>query len=97
MEYEDAVAVDFSVASEPVIPGDALVMHDVQPFASSGIFGLERKIVSPGLLHQLNDSQLLGVSAVFATQSYGVSSLGLDSYEGQLPAGFRSIAYNPYS
>ncbi|MGD9264147.1 MAG: hypothetical protein PVJ71_00055 [Lysobacterales bacterium] len=76
---------------------DALVMRDVQPFMSSGIFGLERKIVSPGLLHQLNDSQLLGVSAVFATQSYGVSSLGLDSYEGQLPAGFRSIAYNPYS
>jgi hypothetical protein len=28
VEYEDAVAVDFSVASEPVIPGDALVMHD---------------------------------------------------------------------
>jgi len=75
---------------------DQLAMQDIDPFMQSGIFGLERKLVSPGLLHQVGDNQLIGVSAVFATQSYGVSSLGLQSYNGTLPASFRSDAYDPY-
>jgi len=75
---------------------DRMVMHDVSSFMGSGILGLERKLVSPGLLHQLNDNQLIGVSAVFATQSYGVSGLGLQAYNEELPASFRSAAYDPY-
>ncbi len=59
---------------------DQMVMQGFEPFMSSGTVGLERKLVSPGLLHQLNDNQLIGVSAVFATQSYGVSGLGLHAY-----------------
>ncbi len=34
--------------------------------------------------------------AVFATQSYGVSGLGLHAYNQSLPAGFRKAAYDPY-
>ncbi|MCW8925472.1 MAG: hypothetical protein OQJ84_04380 [Xanthomonadales bacterium] len=75
---------------------DQLAMQDFEPFMGSGIFGLERKLISPGLLHQLNDSQLIGVSAVFATQSYGVSDLGLHAYNETLPASFRQMAYDPY-
>ena len=66
------------------------------PFMGSGTLGLERKLVSPGLLHQLNDSQIIGVSAVFATQSYGVSGLGLQSYNQSLPANLRPTVYDPY-
>ena len=66
------------------------------PFMGSGTLGLERKLVSPGLLHQLNDSQVIGVSAVFATQSYGVSGLGLQSYNQSLPANLRPTVYDPY-
>jgi hypothetical protein len=73
-----------------------LAMNDVAPFMGSRIPGLERKLVSPGLLHQINDNQLLGVSAVFATQSYGVSGLGLQSYNQSLPANLRTTVYDPY-
>ena len=55
---------------------DELAMNGIDPFMSSGVQGLERKLVSPGLMHRLNDNQLIGVSAVFATQSFGVSPLG---------------------
>jgi hypothetical protein len=58
--------------------------------------GFERTMLSPGILHQLNDSQILGVSAVFAYQSYGVSSLGMRSYDDQLPSYFQSSSYSPY-
>lgn len=75
---------------------DQLALQHFQPFIGSGIVGLERKLVSPGLLHQLNDSQMIGVSAVFATQSYGVSGLGLHTYNQSVPAGFRKMAYDPY-
>ena len=50
-------------------------MNGIDPFMSSGVQGLERKLVSPGLTHRLNDNQLIDVSAVFATQSFGVSNL----------------------
>lgn len=75
---------------------DKLNVTKLDSFMSSTSFGLERKLVSPGLLHQLNDNQMIGVSAVFATQSYGVSKLGLQSYEQSLPAGMRSSIYDPY-
>ena len=39
---------------------------------SSGIAGLERKLISSSLVHHVNDNQLIGISAVFATQSFGV-------------------------
>lgn len=75
---------------------DKLAITKFDSFMSSQVIGLERKLVSPGLLHQLNDNQLIGVSAVFATQSYGASRLGLQSYDKSLPASFRSSVYDPY-
>ena len=75
---------------------DELAMNSFDPFMSSGTLGLERRLVSPGLLHRLNDKQLVGVSAVFVTQSYGVSRLGMQSYNETLPTGLRSTAYDPY-
>ncbi len=62
----------------------------------TGSPALERRLISPGLMHRLNDNQLLGVSAVFATQSYGVSSLGMQSYNRDIPANLRPTIYNPY-
>ena len=75
---------------------DQLTMDSFDPFMSSGTLGLERRLVSPGLLHRLNDKQLVGVSAVFVTQSYGVSRLGMQSYDQSLPTNLRSTAYDPY-
>ncbi len=75
---------------------DELAMNGFDPFMSSGMSGLERRLVSPGLMHRLNDNQLIGVSAVFVTQSYGVSRLGMQSYEQSLPTNLRSAAYDPY-
>lgn len=75
---------------------DELAMNGLDPFMSTGTRGLERRLVSPGLLHRLNDNQIIGVSAVFATQSYGVSRLGLQSYDESLPANLRSAIYDPY-
>jgi hypothetical protein len=75
---------------------NTLAINKLDSFMSSQRLRFERKLVSPGLLHQLNDNQLLGVSAVFATQSYGVSRLGLQSYEQSIPAGLRSTVYDPY-
>ena len=73
-----------------------LTMNSFDPFISSGTLGLERRLVSPGLLHRLNDKQLVGVSAVFVTQSYGVSRLGMQSYSQALPNNLRSTIYDPY-
>jgi long-chain fatty acid transport protein len=75
---------------------DQVAMKGFGSFMSSGTYGLERKLVSPGLMHRLNDKQMLGVSAIFATQSYGVSRLGMQSYNQALPAGLRSTVYDPY-
>jgi long-chain fatty acid transport protein len=75
---------------------DKLAMDSFDPIMSSGSHGLERRLITPGLMHRLNDSQLLGISAVFATQSYGVSRLGLQTYNDSLPASFRSAVYDPY-
>jgi len=63
----------------------------------SGRPGLERRMVSSGLIHQLSDSQMFGVSAVFATQSFGVSRLGQQSYSSDIPAGLRPTIYEPYA
>ncbi len=73
-----------------------LTMNSFDPVMSSGTHGLERRLISPGLMHRLNDSQLIGVSAIFATQSYGVSRLGLQSYDQSLPVNLRSTVYDPY-
>ena len=75
---------------------DELAMNSFDPFISSGTLGLERRLVSPGLLHRLNDNQVVGVSAVFVTQSYGVSRLGMQSYNQSLPTNLRSTIYDPY-
>lgn len=73
-----------------------LVMHNFDPVMSSGTLGLERSLISPGLMHRLNDNQMIGVSAVFVTQSYGVSRLGIQSYDQTLPVNLRSSIYDPY-
>ncbi|MGB5486523.1 MAG: hypothetical protein WBN06_03985 [Lysobacterales bacterium] len=75
---------------------DELAMNGIDPFMSSGVQGLERKLVSPGLMHRLNDKQLIGVSAVFATQSFGVSHLGMQSYDQSIPVSFRQNIYEPF-
>lgn len=81
--------IDWQYSSE-------LKLSSLDPAISFNARGLERRLVSPGLLHRLNDNQLIGVSAVFATQSYGVSGLGLQAYNQSLPANLRDAAYDPY-
>jgi hypothetical protein len=73
-----------------------LTMNRIDPVLNSGKLGLERRLVSPGLLHQLNDTQMIGVSAVFVTQSFGVSGLGMQSYNQSLPNNLRPTIYDPY-
>jgi len=63
---------------------------------STGNLSLERRLVSPGLMHRLNESQLIGISAVFVTQSFGVSKLGMQSYDQNIPVSMRSSLYDPY-
>ena len=58
---------------------------------------LERQMFSSGLVHDLGDDQLLGVSAVFVTQSFGVSQLGLHSYDQNIPVALHSAIYEPYA
>ena len=81
--------VDWQYSSE-------LTMNNIDPILKSGKLGLERRLLSPGLLHQLNDRQMIGVSAVFVTQSYGVSGLGMHSYNQSLPNNLRPTIYDPY-
>lgn len=59
-------------------------------------FGFERQLLAPGIMHQLNDHQVLGVSAVFATQSFGVASLGLRSFDSRVPNYLQTPTYSPY-
>lgn len=75
---------------------DELTVNSFDPIMKSGTPGLERRLISPGLMHRLNDNQLIGISAVFATQSYGVSRLGLQSYDRSIPANLRPTIYDPY-
>ena len=75
---------------------DELTMNSFDPFMGSGLQGLERRLVSPGLMHRLNDNQLIGVSAVFATQSYGASRLGTHSYDRSIPAAYLPGIYDPF-
>ena len=75
---------------------DEIAINRFDPSLNSGKLGLERRLLSPGLLHRLNDNQVIGVSAVFVTQSYGVSGLGMHSYNQSLPNNIRSTIYDPY-
>ena len=74
-----------------------LTMTSFNDGFSSGIPGLERKLISSSLVHHLSDNQLIGISAVFATQSFGVSQLGLHSYSQDIPASLRQTIYEPYA
>jgi long-chain fatty acid transport protein len=47
-------------------------------------------------MHQLNDHQVRGVSAIFAYQSFCVSSLGMRSFDDQLPGYLQQPTYSPY-
>jgi long-chain fatty acid transport protein len=59
-------------------------------------FGFERRLLTPGLVHRINDNQVLGVSAVFAYQSYGTTNLGLRSFQQNPPMQFQTPYYSPY-
>ena len=76
---------------------DDLGLTSFNEVFSSGMKGLERQLVSSSLVHHLGDNQLIGVSAVFATQSFGVSQLGLHSYDQNIPASLRPTIYEPYA
>ena len=76
---------------------DSLGMTSFNDGFSSGIQGLERKQISSSLVHHLSDNQLIGISAVFATQSFGVSQLGLQSYNADVPTALRPTIYDPYA
>ena len=75
---------------------DKLAMDGFDPFMSTGMQGLERRLVSPGLMHRLNDKQLIGVSAVFATQSFGISRLGMQTYNETIPTGLNPATFDPF-
>jgi hypothetical protein len=75
----------------------ALFNHGFNEGLITGKPGLERKMLSSGLVHKLTDHQLIGVSAVFATQSFGFSQLGMQSYNQNLPAELHTAVYDPYS
>ncbi|MDX1459491.1 MAG: hypothetical protein R3348_00340 [Xanthomonadales bacterium] len=59
-------------------------------------YGLERQLMAPGIIHQINDRQVLDVAAVFAHQSFGVSSVGMHSFDQDVPAFLRAPTYAPY-
>jgi hypothetical protein len=64
-------------------------------FNAPGV-GFERQMLAPGLMHQFDDGGVLGVSAVFAYQSFGSSSLGMRSFESSMPAFVQPTRYSPY-
>lgn len=64
-------------------------------FSAPGL-GFERQMLAPGLVHQFDEGQLLGVSAVFAYQSYGVANLGMRSFQSSIPAFVQPMSYSPY-
>lgn len=76
---------------------DSLGMTGLDESFYSGKPSLERRLVSSSLVHHLSDTQLIGVSAVFATQSFGVSRLGKQSYSNDIPVGLRPTIYEPYA
>jgi len=76
---------------------DHLGMTSFNDNLRTGIPGLERKLISSSLIHQVSGNQFIGVSAVFATQSFGVSRLGLRSYNRDIPAALRPTLYEPYA
>ena len=61
-------------------------------------YGFERQLLAPGIIHQLNDNQVLGVAAVLAYQSYGTSALGMRTISGNVPNFMQSHGrgYDPY-
>lgn len=81
--------LDWSLSSEF---GSSLLQHE--PLLPGMAF--ERQLLAPGIMHELNDSQVLGVSAVFAYQSYGVANLGLRSIEDPMPNFMQTPTYAPY-
>jgi hypothetical protein len=58
--------------------------------------GFERQLLTPGIVHQINSEQTIGVAAVLAYQRYGTSSLGMQSFS-QTRFGYQSGPYyDPY-
>ncbi len=59
-------------------------------------FGFERQLLAPGIVHQFSDSQVLGVSAVLAYQSYSTTNLGLRSFQDPMPGALQAPYFSPY-
>lgn len=58
--------------------------------------GFERQLLTTGLIHQLDNSSLLGVEAVMAYQSYGSARLGTRTFTGPVAGSGDWTAYQPY-
>ncbi len=64
-------------------------------YPSGPWLGFERQLLAPGVLHAFDSGPQLGVSAVFAHQSFGVRDLGMRSYSTPVPALWNSRQYSP--
>jgi long-chain fatty acid transport protein len=65
-------------------------------FQSPGL-GFERQLLTPGIVHHINNEQAIGVAAVFAYQRYGTSNLGMQSTSQPLGWNQSGPNYTPYA
>lgn len=57
---------------------------------------LQREFLTSGVMHQLNDESLLGVSAVFAYQRFSTPGLGYINSQDSFALSSEGSVYNPY-
>ncbi len=57
---------------------------------------LQREFVTTGVMHQLNEDSLLGVSAVFAYQRFSTPGLGFVDSQDTFPLPGQSSVFSPY-
>jgi hypothetical protein len=73
--------------------------HDLPGFdqhRGSPGFGFERQLLAPGIVHQVSETQVLGVSAVLAYQSYNTTNLGLRTFQADMPSFLQTTDFSPY-
>jgi hypothetical protein len=58
--------------------------------------GFERRLITPGIFHQLDQHNVLGVEAVLAYQSYGTSRLGMQALSEPRPGMPQLDDFQPY-
>lgn len=82
------VSFDWQRATSLVLPG-------MDPMAVAPLFNFERQMFEPGLLHQLTEHDVLGVSAVLAYQRFGASGLGMQAIESGHVSAWGNPWYDP--